>query len=312
MEQLPPQEPPPPPPPPAEAPYWTPAQPPPRGSSRNLVVIGAIAAVLVILVAAIGAYAVIGHSVASSRIDSADAALSSARSHEADFAQSMSTIGNGFGAAAENESPSQYKASVDQLSQTVSREQATVSDDRSKVDAAGSRLHDSALLTMFYRDSLDHESQRIGHADKALDAAKTMADDFAQDASFYGALADAIVDLGDLGTRSQAGDLAGANAAVTKFKADADKGVSLSGAPGMPDEVHRFMVDFQAVAGDFQAYLNAAETGNASAFNAAKAKIASDLAALKSIDMTGASAKIEAFYQPYVTTYNEEMHQASA
>jgi hypothetical protein len=79
----------------------------------------------------------------------------------------------------------------------------------------------------------------------------------------------------------------------------------------MPQEVQQFMVDLQDLATDFDNLFNAAASGNSGAVATAKAKGDADVSALQSIDMSSVESKIDAFYQPYETTYRQEMQLAA-
>ncbi len=196
--------------------------------------------------------------------------------------------------------------------QSTQNQAADVESDNARLEAAAAKLRDMQWLTLFSHGSLDHASERIAHAQKALAAAKAITSDFALDGQFFQAFASALVDVGNFSSESNAKDSAAAISTALLLKSDVEKALPLSTAPGLPTEVHRYMVAFETVTADLQVAFNAALAGDQGAFNTAKAKLDSDGAALDAITMSNVDSEMKAFYQPNVSAYRAELQLASS
>jgi len=276
-------------------------------------VILSIAAALLLLIVLAGGYALAGSSVASSRVSNAETALDSALSHEIDFAQSISTVTGGFGSITSTTFDSkQFQTSATQFAQSTQNQAADIESESAQLDAAAAKLRDMQWLTLFNRGSLDHAFARIAHAKSALAAGKTVVADFVVDGQFFQAFATALVDVTNFAAATNANNNTAAISIVVLLKSDVEKALPLSAAPGLPAEVHQYLVTFDAVATDLQVGFNAALAGNKAAFDAATTKLNTDGAALDAIVMSNVDTEVKAFYQPNVSTYRQELQLASS
>jgi hypothetical protein len=276
-------------------------------------VILAIAAALLLVIVLAGGYALAGSSVASSRVSSAESALDSALSHEVDFDKSISSVTGGFGALSSTTFDSkQYQTSVSQFVQSTQTQAADIQNENARLESAAGKLGDMQWLTLFNRGSLDHASARLAHAKKALAAGKAITADFVLDGQFFQALASALVDVANFSSQTNANDSTAAISTVVLLKSDVEKALPLSTAPGLPAEVHQYMVAFDTVAVDLQVLFNAALAGNQSAYNTATTKLNTDGAALDAIAMSNVDSEVKTFYQPNVTSYHQELQLASS
>ena len=283
-----------------------------RRRGPSMAVIVSVAVILLLLVVAFGAYTVAGLAVASNRISTADAAIKRAVSHQADFEKGMGSIASSFkGFNSANFDSQQYKAAVDQFVQTSQSEGAAVNADLSKLDDAAGKLHDVQWLTLFSVGRLNSESARLGHAQKALAAAKTIAADYLEDGQFFEAFAASIIDLDTLGSQSTANNFVAAAATVTQLKGDVAKALALAAAPGLPRAMQEFMADFQKLATDFESLFNAAVAGDEKGVNAARAAIDGDVAAMQGVSTANVQSDVDAYYSPYISKYHQEMNLAA-
>ena len=281
-----------------------------RGLSAGAIV--SIVVIALLLVGAFGAYAVTGLAVASNRISTANSAINRAVSHQADFEQSMGSISGSFKSFdSANFDSQQYKKAVDQFLQTSQSQAATVNSDLGKLDDASGKLHDMQWLTLLSLGRLNSEAARVGHAQKALAAAKTIAADYVEDGQFFEAFAAAIIDLDTLGSQSTATTFVAAAATVTQLKSDVAKAVALDASPGLPRELQQFMADFQKLAADFESLFNAAVAGDEKGVNAAKTAVEGDVTAMQSISTVNFQLEVDAYYRPFISTYRHEMSLAA-
>jgi hypothetical protein len=284
-----------------------------RRSGPSLVVILATGMVLLLVIVIAGGYVLAGNAVVSSHVSSAQSSLDAALSHQVDFAQSMSTVTGAFDSNASTSfDPKQYQASVNQFVQNTQKQGANIDGDQARLETAASKLNDMRWLTVFGRSSLDLAAARIAHAQKALAAEKTITTDYALDGQFFQAYAVALIDTGDLATESNASQAAAAIATSIQLKSDVGKALTLSTAPGLPTEVHDYMVDFQTVAADLVTLLNFALAGDQKGYDAAMTKLTADGTALDALPVSNIASDITSFYQPYVSTYRQELQLASS
>jgi len=188
----------------------------------------------------------------------------------------------------------------------------TVDADSAALAAADPKLDEQSWLTVIDKSNIDKMHSRFGHAQKGLAAAKTIAADYVQDGQFLAALMDCIIDLDKLGTQAQANDFTGVIATIGVMKTHASTAVGLASAPGLPSDVHAFMLDFQTMANDFQSLFNAALNGDDAGVTTYSNKVQADVTKLGSYDTTKWDSAIKAFYQPYLDTFNSEFAAATA
>ena len=314
-------------PPPAEAepaPYVPPpdyAAPPGFGAPvaaappRNMrPIITAVAIIVVLLVVVIG-YAAAGFAFATSRIDSARSSYNAVVAHQNSITDTVNSFNSKFTTTSTSTTTADLKADRALLDQVVSKSQsagATISSDDASLAAAQSSLTDNSWLTVFSKSSLDNYSAKIAHERKALADAKILTADYVQMGTFYQSFFDAVIDLDSVGTKTSASDFAGAAADVSTMKADLAKALAASGAPGLPPEVHAFVMDFQTFATDIGGLLAAVNAGDVSSAQSLSAKVQADVTKLDSYDFTKIGNEIDAYYKPTIDDFNSEISKANA
>jgi hypothetical protein len=283
-------------------------------SHRTRNVIAALLVVVLVVVAVIG-YGIAGFAFASSRIESARTAYNEVISRQNSLADTFNTFSTQVQAIKlTNVTAADLKTAQGVWDQLVSKSQAagpTLAADEETLASAQAKLKDNEWLTVFSRSRLDQTSTRIEHERKALAAAKTITADFVQIGTFYHAFFEAEIDLENLGTKLQATDIAGSVAADATLKSDLAKTLPLASAPGLPAEVHQYIVDLQSLAVDFGKLLAAAQAGDAAGANAAVKSITADANKLDTYDWTKIGATIESFYKPLIDTFNSEVTKAN-
>jgi hypothetical protein len=306
----PPSEPPPEAPPPEAPPsynYGQPvAAPHPRaaGSSRQLWTILTAIAVVALLVVVVAAYGIAGYVTAGNKLTAANRAIDTTASHRSAFDNAPSTFD------IQRSDAKAFQSDAAAWVQTWTSESATVAGDDASLTAAGGKLRDQQWLTVIRKGSLDTASARVGHARKAMEAAKTIALDRQAEGKFLMAYANFLNDVETFITKQQSGDSLGALAAASQFPADADKAVSLSTDPQFPSELGAYMRSVSTVFKDLVDYLNAVTKGDAAGAQSLQAKTNDDINAGKLIDVSQVSTKIDEFYQPYLDTYHKELSLA--
>lgn len=308
----------------APAPYVPPpdyAAPPGYGApvaaapARNMrPVIIAVAIVVVLLVVVIG-YAAAGFAFATSRIDSARTSYNAVVAHQNSITDTVNSFNSKFTTTSTSTTTADLKADRSLLDQVVTKSQAagtTITSDDDSLAKAQSSLTDNSWLTVLSRSSLDNYSTKIGHERKALSDAKVLTADYVQMGTFYQSFFDAVIDLDSVGTKTAANDFAGAAADVSTMKADLGKALAASNAPGLPPEVHAFVVDFQTFATDIGGLLAAVNAGDVSTAQTLSAKVQADVTKLDSYDFTKIGNEIDAYYKPTIDDFNSEISKANA
>ena len=272
-------------------------------------------AILLVLVAAIGGYVVVGLAYAQTRLDSARTSANTVVDHMNTLTETVDSVKTKLNAGSVSATTSatlqQNKSLVDTFVTSSQAAQSQIATDDASLAVADASLKESQWLTVLSRSRLDTESTRIGHIRASLAIAKTITSDYVQIGTFFQALYATSIDLETLGTKSSASDLTGAAAADVTLKADVAKAIQLDKAPGLPPAMDTALVDIQALAGDFATLLNAAAANNTSAAQSAYAALQTDGAKVQAVDFNSIGTSIDSFYQPLIDNYNSEVDQAN-
>ncbi len=302
--------------PPADAPQ--PAEAPPARSAlgarntRNTRIGAAI--VIGVLVAVFG-YAAAGFALATSRIDGARNTYNAVVAHQNDITDTVNLFNTKFTTTNAAATASDLKADRSLLDEVVSKSKAaetTSATDDALLATAQASLTDSSWLTAFNRSNLDHYTSKLGHERKALRDSKTLTGDYVLLATFYQSFFDALIDFDTVGSKIQASDFQGALASISTLQTDLGKALQSSSAPGLPPEVHQFIVDFQTFATDEGKLLAAVNSSDVSAGQSLSPKVTADVTKLDSYDFTKIGTDIASYYTPLIDDYNAEISKANS
>jgi hypothetical protein len=284
----------------------------PRSGGLRFVIV-AIILVALIVIAIIG-YAVVGYAAGESRVSEATKSLNTVTSDQNKFTTTFNSMTSEFSglSTGSNFDAQQAKTLVDQFVADSQASSATVDKDEAILAAAATKLDDQSWLTAVDKGNIDKAHARFNHALKALAAAKVVSDDYAQDGQFLQAFMDTAIDLDKLGTQASSNDLTGALATVAAMKAHVATLVQRSTAPGFGPEWHSLAVDFQTMTSDFGSLLTAAQAADDAGVTTYSDKVSADVTKLSAYDFTKMGAAIDAFYKPYIDTFNTEMAAATA
>jgi hypothetical protein len=291
--------------------YGAPVAAAPARNMRPVII--AVAIVVVLLVVVIG-YAAAGFAFATSRIDSARSSYNAVVAHQNSITDTVNSFNSKFTTTSTSTTTADLKADRSLLDQVVTKSQAagaTITSDDASLAKAQSSLTDNSWLTVLSRSSLDNYSAKIGHERKALSDAKILTADYVQMGTFYQSFFDAVIDLDNVGTKTSANDFAGAAADVSTMKADLGKALAASSAPGLPPEIHAFVVDFQTFATDIGGLLTAVNAGDVSTAQSLSAKVQADVTKLDAYDFTKIGNEIDAYYKPTIDDFNSEISKAN-
>ncbi len=279
---------------------------------RNTRIIAAI--VIVVLVAVFG-YAAAGFAFATSRLDGARNTYNAVVAHQNAITDTVNLFNTKFTTTNAAATASDLKADRSLLDEVVSKSKAaetTSAADDALLASAQASLTDGSWLTVFNRSNLDHYSSKIGHERKALGDSKTLTGDYVLLATFYQSFFDALIDFDTVGNKIQASDFQGALAGVSTLQTDLGKALQASNAPGLPPEVHQFVVDFQTFATDEGMLLAAVNSSDVSAGQSLSPKVTADVTKLDSYDFTKIGNDIASYYTPLIDDYNSEISKANS
>lgn len=286
-----------------------------RGGGRPLrrARMAAIVLAAIVLVATAG-YAAAGFAVAATRIAGADQTLNFVISHQNTLNKSLNEVNSTFTLLSNSSTynPTETRAAVDQFVAGARASGTTIEQDDAALTSASSHLYDLRWLTGLSKSSLDHEAGRIGHAHRALASARIVAADYVQDGQFWESFISSEQDLESVITASADGDFASAKTSLATMKTDVDSALQLSGAPGLPPELHSTMSDFQTFVKDFGSLIDATQAGDDAGVSAATAAIQTDANKLAAYNFDQITAEISAFYKPMIDAFNSEMAQATS
>ena len=183
----------------------------------------------------------------------------------------------------------------------------TINRDDASLRTAANNLNALPWLTLLGRGSLDGVATRIAHARKALAAARAIASDEMLDGRFWSVLYGGLADFTTLNTQSSAGDVAGARSTLVKMKAEIDQAAQLSGAPGLPADLHDLMADIQTFVGDYGNKLDAQAAGDDVAESTAETNVDTDVTEIGKYDIDKIGGEIDSFYKPMIDRFNSEI-----
>jgi hypothetical protein len=178
--------------------------------------------------------------------------------------------------------------------------------------AASSQLAATRWLTMVASGSLDREAARIKHARNALAAARTVALDEAADGHFWHAMYASLADLATLNSQAYAGNLVTAKTTLGTMRSDVDQATQLSGAAGLPTELHDMLTDLQTFIGDYGRWLDAQLAGDGASVAADQDAVNADLKKIGGYDFDKIGSEITAFYKPLIDRFNTEIVAATS
>ncbi len=299
--------------PPADA-----APTPPSGrGSRNTRNTRIGAAIVIVFLVAIFGYAAAGFTFATSRLDGARNTYNGVVAHQNAITDTVNLFNTKFTTTTTNATATVNDLKADRalLDEVVSNSKAaetTSAADDALLASAQASLTDSSWLTLFNRSNLDHYSSKIGHERKALGDSKTLTGDYVLLATFYQSFFDALIDFDTVGNKIQASDFQGALAGVSTLQTDLSKALQASSAPGLPPEVHQFIVDFQTFATDEGKLLAAVNASDVSAGQSLSPKVTADVTKLDSYDFTKIGNDIARYYTPLIDDYNSEISKANS
>jgi hypothetical protein len=282
-----------------------------RISSGLRITIAAVIAVVTLL-AGLSAYTIAGVALVASRISTADRALDAAIAHRDDLSTTLDTLsGQLQSVTGDNYDPTQARRLMAELVTTSKTAAGTVDGDDAALASARGKLTDHQWLTVFSRARLDHEADRISHARKALNSARILTADYVLVGQFFQAYAEVVIDYVTLIGSFQNKDYTGASMADVSLRTHVDQALSQSGAPGLPNVLHDFLVDFQVLAADLGKLIDTVTGRDQAAFDAALSKVKADNAKLDSYDFSLTGAQIRAYYQPFRDEFDNEMDKAT-
>jgi hypothetical protein len=272
----------------------------------------AIVLIVVVLIAAIGAYVVGGYAYATSKLNSATTAYNKVVDHQNDLNDTVNALGDKLTSAGINSTSADLQSDRSLIVQIVSKSQSAqgqIDQDDASLAEAQSGLSQNQWMTVIRKPDIDRSSARLDHARKALSIAKEITKDNVQIGTFYESFFDVAIDADTLGTKAEASDISGASAADEKLKTDAAKAISLDKAPGLPPEIDAFLHDVQAFANDFSNLVNAKTSSQA---NAADQALQADLKKIEGYDFSKISSEIDSYYKPLLDSYKSEVDKANA
>ena len=289
-----------------------PAAPPRRGAGPLV----AIAAIVVILIVIVLAYGVGGYAYAQGKINSAQSSYNAVVDHQNSLNDTVNSLNGKITGAdvstASAASIAQDKAAIQGIVSKSQAAQSQIDSDDQSLQNADSSLQQNSWLTVLRKPDIDKMHTRIQHLRTALADAKTITADYVKIGTFYQALFDVVSDLNDVGTKAEAKDLAGANAATAKLKTDTDKAISLDKAPGLPADVDTLLQAIKSLATDFAALFTAVANNDSSAANAANTALQADVAKIQAVNYTKIGTDIDNFYKPLIDAYNSEIDKANS
>jgi hypothetical protein len=259
-------------------------------------------------------YASLGLAFAGTRISEAERAVNTVVSHQNTLNATFHTINiqlTALGARKSFDAP-QTIALIEQSVANAELASRTVGEDEASLREADGALHQHPWLTLMSTSALDRTSTHLGHARQALVIAHSVAANEVLDGQFWQALYGGLADLGELNRQRDAGDQTSARQVLARMSSDVDQAGTLASSPGLPPELAVLAGDLHKLVLDFTRQMDAEAAGSYDSAAAISVDVSADMTRVASFDVDGVGAKIEAFYQPQIDRYNQEIDAATA
>jgi hypothetical protein len=272
-----------------------------------------VSIIAIVLIGIVG-YGAIGFAYATTRVSSADKTLNLVVSHQNTLNSTFKAIDSNFSTLSSSSTfnPVQARAATDAFVASATSAVKVVDQDDASLASASSSLTSNRWLTVVNRGSIDKESVRVGHARKALASARTIASGYVLDGQFEQAFMDTLIDLDTVSNQSVSSDFAGAKTTLGTMKTHVDRATQLSGAPGLPPDLHPLMVDVQTLVTDFGKLVDAAQAGDDAGIAANRQSVQDDANKIGTYNFDQINTGIDAYYKPLVDRFNSEMAAATA
>ena len=266
------------------------------------------------LIAGIIAYGILGITLAGSRVAAAERAVDQTVSHQNTLNATFGDINSQLTALGSKPSfdSAQALALVDRSVANSELAARTVDADDSSLRDADRSLHAQAWLTAVRGTSVGRAATRVSHARRALAIARNMAADQVAAGRFWQALYGGLTDLHAIGRQHDAGDVAGAQAALAQMRVHVDQAAALSSSPGLPPELAALTGDLHKLALDYGRQLDAEAANNYDAASVISSDVSADMSKIGGYDVDGVGAKIDAYFKPSIDRYNAEIRAATA
>ena len=270
--------------------------------------------VIAVLIVGVIVYAGVGLALSASRVANAERTLNVVVSHQNTLTSTFNDINTQLSQLSSGSAfnPQQSIILVDKSVSNSETATKTIEADDGSLASVASQLGSTRWLVVVGQNSLDREATRIQHARNALGAARTIASDELQDGHFWHSLYAGIYDLTRLEAQTYANDLTAAQTTLGMFKADIDSALSLSGAPGLPTELHDMMADMETFIGDYGKQLSAQIAGDDASVAAYQGTVNADRQKLGTYDFDKIGAAITAYYKPLIDRFNSEIAAATS
>ena len=259
-------------------------------------------------------YAGAGIVYASALTSNAERTLNTVVSHQNSLNTSFNKIDSEVSALGGSGTfnPQQAVGLVDRSVTSSQVAAVTINRDDSSLASVQGQLDSSRWLTLVGHGTMDRESARVGHARKALAAARTIAADQVADGHFWHALYTALGDLDTLNNQAGSGDYTSAKSTQAKVQAEVTQAVQLSMAPGLPPDLHSLMVDLQTFVSDFGKQLDAQIAGDDAAVAQYQSSLDADRSKLGTYNVDKIGTDIDTFYRPLIDRFNSEIAAATS
>jgi type II secretory pathway component PulM len=271
-------------------------------------------AVLGVLIIGVILYAGTGIVYAGALSSSAEHTLSTVVSHQNALNTSFNEIDSEVAALGGSGTfdPQQAVGLVDRSVTSSQVAASRINMDDSSLASVQGQLDSSRWLTLVGHTTVDRESARVGHARKALAAARMIAADQVLDGHFWHALYTALGQLDTLNNQSGSGDFTSAKATLAAMQADVVQAVQQSTAPGLPPDLHSLMLDLQTFVSDFGKQLDAQIAGDDATVVQYQTTLDGDRNKLGTYNVDKIGSDIDAFYRPLIERFNSEIAAATS
>jgi len=270
--------------------------------------------VISVLMCGIIGYAGLGLAFAGTRIAAAEHAVDTVVSHQNTLNATFRSINIQLTALGKSSSFDATQA-IDLVANSVANAELasrTVSSDEASLGAADRSLHEHPWLSAVSNSAVDRATNRIRHARRALDIARSLAADQVQDGRFWRALYSGLADLGELNRQKDAGNAGGARDALARMTADVDQAATLARSPGLPPALTALTTALHKLVVDYTRQLDAEAAGGYDAAAAISVDVSADMARIAKLDVDSVGMEIDAYFRPRIDSYNQEITAATS
>ena len=282
-----------------------------RGRPGWLYPLVAVAIVVVLLIAAAGAYFVNATVTGGADHQRATATLESGRKHNNQIHDTL-TNNKLPGALSPSDDVAKAKQEVADFQSSLQEASTTLDDDLHSLTDVDSRLKQDATSIWLIpeKQQLARDRERVEGMISAFSSAKSAFGILHGQMTAYEALLDVIAQFDTINTFLDKGDFSGALGAFGQLDQKMQALLTAAGGKNIPPQMGVFVTALKTLVDDLKKFVQAAQAGDVGTVQSLSAKIESEAKGLGNFDTTAMDTYEDNLLKPYKDAYEGGMKKA--